>query len=777
MRRTLSLCDGWLFHLGDIGLEDAQSKRVVYLEAKCERKRSGPAAYGYPDQSEEYSDSGLLTRETWQQIMLPHDYIIGQAPDGEYNNALGCFRYKNAWYRKHFTLDAADACKRVRVYFEGAAVHTTVYANGCYMMTNRCGYNSFEADLSDVVSFGKDNVLAVYIDATGEHEGWWYEGAGIYRPVWLEICDEVSVDRYGVYVHPERLAPGMWDVPVDTTIRNDGFEPAMVTVETCLISPDGTETAACAGEFAVPMREKATLRQTMGMKNPELWSVDTPCLYTAVTRVLVKGECVDEQHNRFGFRTIRFDAEKGFFLNDRHVVIQGVCCHQDYGLTGKAVPERVQRYRLELLREMGANGYRTSHYPQHAYTMDCMDELGFLVMDETRWYESTPEGLAQLEMLVKRDRNHPCVIMWSIGNEEPFHARDTGRRIARAMMAVLRRWDDTRPITTAVSHAPEKASVMELVDLIGINYNLQDFDKLHEKFQGKPILSSENCATGTTRGWYRADAPEWGYINAFDRNTNSQFLSREGTWRFFRARPWVAGGFQWAGIEHRGETVWPRLCSQSGALDLFLQRKDAFYQNQSLWTVNPMVHLLPHWNWPGHEGMPVRVWAYTNCDRVELLLNGEPMGAREVDPFSHAEWEVPYKPGLLEAKGFVKGALVCEDKVETTGAPACLRLRLESGGVRADGRDVAIVTCDCLDAQGRPVPTASPLVSFAANELGTIAGTGSSVADHVPITCPQRRMYAGLISVLVRVKNSKGTLRVTAEAQGLRPALLSIELS
>ena len=776
MRRTICLDEGWQFHLGEIEVPQAQLKSPMYIEAKTERKRVGPAAREYLDGAEYYSEHGLISHETWRRVDLPHDYIISQEPRQENNETLGYFRYENAWYRRHFTLEAPERDQRVVVFFEGVGIHSTVYLNGCRMLHNHCGYNSFEVDISDVVEYGADNVLAVHIE-TDEHEGWWYEGAGIYRHVWLEVSETVSLDRWGVFVHPEKVEGTRWRVPVETTVRCDGLEDRQAEVRTALYDGEGRCVASAEETVRVKGFAKETLRQELTVENPRLWDVDDPCLYVAKTELRVEGEAFDAAENRFGFRTIRYDADNGFFLNERPLKLKGVCCHQDYGLTGKAVPERVQRYRLELMKEMGANAYRTAHYPHHPYTMDVLDELGFLVMDETRWFESTPEGMAQLEMLVRRDRNHPCVILWSVGNEEPTHMSSVGFRIARTMMAAVRRLDGTRPVTTAVSNHPLICDVMNSVDVVGVNYNLPDWDAIHRKHPDKPFVVTECCATGTTRGWYYPDAPARGYINGFDRDTNKSFLSRENTWKKVASAPYIAGEFQWAGIEHRGETVWPRLCSQSGAVDLYLNRKDAFYQNQSHWLEAPMVHLLPHWNWAGREGEVLRVSCYSNCEEIRLLLNGRELGAVRLSAYDHAEWQVPYEPGRLEALGIRGGKVVCRDVQETTGKPAALRLTLEREGVRADGRDVAIITCDCVDSEGRHVPDATPLVRFMTNELGTVVGTGSDVCDHVPVTSPDRRMRAGLISVLVRAGRQAGTLRVYAQADGLPLASLSIELT
>ena len=775
MREIIDLDKGWLFHEGDIDVPEAKLKSPLYIEAKTERKRTGPAARNYIDNAEHYSETGLISHETWRKVDLPHDYIIGQEPRRENSETLGYFRYDNAWYRKHFTLRKPEGERRVVIYFEGVAVHSTVYFNGCRMLHNHCGYNSFEVDITDMVEYDKDNVIAVYIE-TDEHEGWWYEGAGIYRHVWLEVTDTISVDRYGVFVHPEKVSESLWRIPVDTTMRSEREEPCAVTVRTSVLEADGVCVAFAEDEVNADAYSKTELRQTMEIRRPRLWDVDAPYLYTAVTEVIENDCVIDRVENRFGFRTFRFDADEGFILNGRPLKLKGVCCHQDYGLTGKAVPERVQRYRLQLMKEMGANAYRTAHYHQHPYTMEMLDELGILVMDETRWFESTPEGMAQLEMLIKRDRNRPSVILWSVGNEEPLHKTDVGSRIARRMMAAVRKWDGTRPVTTAVSHDPLSCEVMNSVDVIGVNYNLTDWEAIHEKFPEKPFVVTECCATGTTRSWYYPDSPARGYIYGYDRDTNKSFLSRENTWKKIAANNWIAGGFQWAGIEHRGETVWPRLCSQSGAVDLYLNRKDAFWQNASHWTDEPMAHLLPHWNWQGREGEEIRVSCYTNCDEAKLMLNGYEIGRCSVEKYGHAEWMVPYESGELEVICYRDGMEVCRAVQKTTGAPVKLRLKLETDTPNADGRDVAVITCDCVDADGNHVPDAEPLVSFMTNELGTVVGTGSDVCDHVPVTSPDRRMRAGLISVLVRTGGRHGKLRVYAKAEGMPTATLDIEI-
>ncbi|MBQ7900497.1 MAG: DUF4982 domain-containing protein, partial [Clostridia bacterium] len=328
-----------------------------------------------------------------------------------------------------------------------------------------------------------------------------------------------------------------------------------------------------------------------------------------------------------------------------------------------------------------------------------------------------------------------------------------------------------------VANDPINALVYEHLDAVGINYNLQDYDLLHEKFPALPVFASECCATGTTRGWYHEDCPDRGYLSAFDKDTDRWFLGREKTWKFIMARDYVLGSYQWTAFEHRGETVWPRLCSQAGAIDLYLQKKDAFYQNQSHWSDKPMIHMLPHWNAGVHyENEPVTVWAYTNCSEAELILNGKSYGKTEVEPFGHAEWTVPYIPGKIEVVGYINGEVAARDVNETTGPATQLMLRLENKISGANGRDVAIITCYTTDAQGRVVPDARPFVEFSTNKLGSIIGTGSDISDHTSVTEKCRKMRAGLSSLAFQVGTVSGTLKIYAEAENLKSTCMSIEL-
>ncbi len=779
MRETINFDGDWLFHKGEISTALPAQKGPVYTSAKTERAHIGPASrhYGAPV-TDQFGDDCLMCPDTWEAVTLPHDYVIHGTPTEGENPALGFFPCENAWYRKYFTLPQSDEGRRITLLFEGVATHATVYLNGSLLARNPSGYTTFEVDISDYVVFGAPNLLAVYVEMSGV-EGWWYEGGGIYRHVHLVKTDTVSVDLWGVYVAPRRRNKHLWDTEIETTVRCDRLVDTEVYIEHFIHDETGAVTAESNGYLSIPPRTTAVSTHHVTVEDPALWDIDAPHLYTVETVLSVNGKEVDRYTTRTGYRTFSFDAKKGFILNDRPVKIKGICAHGDFGLTGKAVPDNIQKYKVQLLKEMGANGFRTAHYPHSEATMDALDEKGFIVMDETRWFDSTEEGMAQLRMLVKRDRNRPSVFFWSVGNEEPHHQTSVGRRILMSMAQEVRRLDPTRPVTTAINSDPLTATVCDLVDVIGVNYRLHSHDALHAKYPNTPILASECCATGTTRGWYDAANPQKQYADAYDKfDTTKWFLGREITWKHIAVRPWLAGGYQWAGFEHRGEAVWPRLCSLSGAIDLYLQKKDAFYQNQSHWIEDrPVLHLLPHWNFRGREGEAIRVLAYTNCACAELFLNGTSCGKKDIEPYGHGEWMVPYTPGTLRVVAYdAAGAVIAEDEQVTTSAPVRLALTLENTVSAANGRDMALFTCTCLDENGRVVPDAAPFVRFHTNEFGCVSATGSDISDHTPPYIPDRQMRAGRISVAVQVGTTPGTLRLYATAEGLTTAMATLDL-
>ena len=775
LREKILFDDGWLFHRGEIETARPALKGPIYNAAKTVRALWGPAAPGYNDSTSDHRPDTEVQSDRWDPVDLPHDYVIEGAFDPRENNTLGYLKYEKAWYRRHITPDEADRDRQLSLYFEGITGESEIWLNGIPLYKNGSGYTSFEVDITDFVRFDADNVIAVHVDLS-RHEGWWYEGGGIYRHVWLIKTAPIRVDLWGVHIVPHCLAGETWRVDAEICVKNASDADAAVEVRTALLDPAGQPVTGARDSLTVPAGDEAAAKTALEVQAPALWQVGKGVLYTLRTTVLTDGEPVDCVTDRFGFREVRCDPEKGLFVNGEPVKIRGLCGHYDCGLFGKAVPDNIFRYKVRLMREMGANGWRTSHYPHAEALMDALDEAGMIVLDEVRWFTSSKEGLEQLDMLMKRDRNRPSVFFWSIGNEEALFTDERGRRIARHMVRRARQLDPTRPVTAACNR-PDRTTIYGDLDLVGINYGLDSYDAVHAQFPALPVLSTECCATGTSRGWYEAESPEMKYRPAYDRDTNDHFLARERTWKFLMAREWVMGGYQWDGFEHRGETVWPLLCSQSGAIDLFLQKKDAFWQNRSHWTKEPMLHLMPHWNLAGHEGERVRVRAYTNLDEAELFVNGESQGRVRVEPFGHAEWEPVYAPGRIECVGYRNGEAVCRAAHETTGQPVRLRLIPENADdLRANGRDAAIFTCVALDDVGREVPDAAPTVTFWDNGVGRIIATGSDDADHVPLASTVRRMYMGRITVAVRCPAEPGTMKLYAKAPGLAACRAEVDV-
>lgn len=774
MRREIVLNNNWKFHKGDINVPRPADKGPVYIQSKIERKRIGPAAYHYFDSPDCYEVDVEFHSEGWQYVNIPHDYIIDQDNDRNQNNALGYFKYDNAWYRKAFTLSSEEAKdKRVLLQFDGISGKSEIYLNGCLMKRNFSSYNSFEVDISNNVYFDKKNVLAIYVN-TDDFEGWWYQGGGIYRDVKLLITDRIAIDRYGVYAPYTRIDDNLWRVDLETTVLNTTYENSEVTVKSVIKDALGNKVAEAQTSGEIELRGKKVFNYSANVENPNLWDTENPYLYNVETSVYVADAEVDNYTTRIGFRTVEISDDLKLLINDKPTIIKGVCCHQDFGITGLAVPANIARYKLEMIKEMGANGFRTSHYQNSKEIMDALDEMGFLVFDEARWFETTDDAVAQLEELVKRDRNRPSVIFWSTGNEEPTHITDVGQRVHKALYAHIRKLDANRFITTAEDKKPQESMVYADSDIVSINYNLQNYEAVHSQYPNKAILASECCATGTTRDWNLPSNTN-GRIRDKDRDTNNWFLGREKTWKFLMEQPYVIGAYQWAAVEHRGEATWPRVCSVSGAIDLYLQRKGAFYQNKSLWTDTPMVHIVPHWNFSGLEGKEILVTVYTNCDELELFLNGASLGKKEIEKYGHGEWNVAYEAGELKVKGYINGKVVCEDIRKTSKAPKKLKLTLNNK-FEANGTDIALFTCECLDENGLVVPNASEFVRFSTTESAVIVGTGSDNCDHNRTTLAERKMYQGKITVAIRPNKDTKEFELYAESDNCGVSFLKVTL-
>jgi beta-galactosidase len=801
LRERLLLDYGWRFALGNANDPDKDfgfgklSREGTYAKAG---RVTGPTQPRFDDAA-------------WRKVDLPHDWAVdlpfvndpilvehGAKPLGrEYpETSIG-------WYRREFVLPESDSGKRICVQFDGIFRNATVFFNGHYITENMSGYAPLYLDLTDFANFGAgtvaagarsgtaaagSNVLVVRVDASLD-EGWFYEGAGIYRHAWLIKTAPVHVANWGTYVRPDFgsvtgvvTSSDQATIFVSTEVTNDSDVDVVGRVHTALVDPAGKTVATAVSEPAsINARETKPFSMHTIVWHPQIWSLETPNLYRAVTTVEVDAKVVDQDEVTFGIRTLRFDAEKGFFLNGRPVKIKGTCNHQDHAGVGEAIPDRIQAYRLERLKWMGSNACRTSHNPPTAEFLDACDRMGVLVMDETRMMSSNPEGMSELERLIKRDRNHPSVFIWSLGNEEPEQNNTRGARIVRTMKALQQKLDPSRLCTTAMNNGYGGVGVSTVVDVQGFNYNDGKIDAYHKDHPQQPMIGTETASTLATRGIYANDKVR-GYMSAYDTEKPLWGNTAEEWWSFYDERDFLAGGFAWTGFDYRGETTpykWPCISSHFGILDTCGFAKDTAFYYKTWWGKDPVLHLLPHWNWEGKEGQEIAVWAYCNQDSVELFLNDTSLGSQAVKKNGHLEWKVIYAPGVLEARASRGGKLVLTEKRETAGSPAKIVAVTDRPQISADGQDLAVINVSIVDAHGRPVPAAGNMVKFALNGPGNVIGVGNGDPScHEPDKASERSAFNGLCMAIVQSKRGEaGTIAVTVTSEGLEAASVVVTAS
>lgn len=762
----LLLDKGWRFHLGDVPMPKIVGHGWTYNSAKA-GEAQGAAAVNYDD-----SD--------WNEVELPHDWASEQLPDRN-ENVSQAYRARGfGWYRRTIRFDEADKGKYLEIQFGGIATNATIWFNGTVVSHNWSGYNSIYVDVSAMARFGDAlNTLVVRVDAQ-TMEGWWYEGAGIYRHVWLLKRPPVHIVTDGIYADPRRAADGGWTVPVVASLNNIGEQTAEVEIDAVLLDSSGATVASGHGQASVSPLDSTEPKVTLRVSSPELWSVDKPTLYTLRTRLLRDGAPIDERRTQIGFRTFRFDAKLGFFLNDQPLKIKGTCNHQDHAGVGVAVPDSLWEWRFRRLKELGSNAIRCSHNAPSVEVLDLCDRLGILVMDENRLFNVSPDYMAQLTWLVRRDRNRPSVILWSVFNEEPMQGSPQGYEMVRRMADAVKELDDQRPVTAAMNNGMLTASnVSHAVDVVGFNYQPHLYDRFHAEHPDKPLTSSEDTSSFMTRGEYVDDKPRH-IMGSYDTNPADWGKTHREAWKAVATRPFVAGTFVWTGFDYHGEPTpyeWPTQSSFFGIMDLCGFPKMAFYLHRAQWVDDrPLLDLVPHWNWAGREGQPVKVMALTNVERVRLILNGKLLAEQAVDRLEMPSWEVPYEPGRLEAIGYRDGREVIRAAVETTGAPAALRLTPDRAAMAANGEDAQPFTVDAVDAKGRHVPTANLPVDFTISG-GTIIGLGNGDPNsHEPEKGNRRSLFNGLAQVIVQANAKAGQLVLSAASPGLKSARSSVRL-
>jgi len=725
-REHLSIDNDWRFALGH-----------AYDVSKDFYNGTGGFSYlaktGYGDgaASAEFDNRG------WRKIDLPHDWAVEQpfSPKGSFSHgskAIGR-NFPEAsvgWYRKTFAMPASDLAKRISIAFDGVFRNSIVWVNGHYLGTEPSGYNSFEYNISEYLNYGGNNVIAVRADVTME-EGWFYEGAGIYRHVWLNKTNQVHIVPDGTFV-TTAVKSNVADVTATATINNDDKKTRSFNITQTIIDENGKALATntTTGLTLKPFASQ-DIKNILTVNNPKLWSLETPYLHKLITTVEENGSIIDSYVTTFGIRTIRFDANEGFFLNGKHVKIQGTNNHQDHAGVGAAMPDALQDFRIRTLKGMGCNAYRCSHNPPTPELLNACDRLGMLVIDENRLMGVASTQLNDLKRMILRDRNHPSIISWSIGNEEwGIEGNITGARIAATMQAFAKSVDSTRYITAAISGGIG-SGISTVIDVLGYNYvATKNTDEQHKKYPNQFSWGTEEGSTVASRGIYEDDMDKHQLV-AYDRKQNDFFYSLEQGWKHYASRPYLAGMFIWTGFDYRGEPTpfgWPSVGSYFGMVDACGFPKDDYYYLKSWWTNETVVHLLPHWNWHGKEGQEIRVCAYSNCDEVELFLNRKSLGKKTMEPNGHLEWQVKYEPGTLEAVGYKKGIKAGNDIVKTTLTPNQVKLTANRKAIKADKKDIAIITVQADDKNNLRVPTAQNELSFSITGPGKIIGVGNGDA-------------------------------------------------
>lgn len=726
----------------------------------------------------------------WRELDLPHDWAVelpfvhddeqmshGYKPVGR--------RYPDSsvgWYRREFDVPANDAGRRTTVEFDGVFRDVLVFVNGCFVGRNNNGYAPFSFDLTDFLAVGARNCIVARVDASFG-DGWFYEGAGIYRHIWLSKTDPLHLVKWESVVRSEVNGKNV-SLFLTAQVKNESDKSEQARVTWQIVDPAGKAVATAeAVAQSVSSDVAVTFSTTARISDAAFWSADEPSLYSAIATVESGGKPRDAERISFGVRTAKFTADKGFFLNGKPMKIQGTCNHQDHAGVGAAVPDRLQWYRLAVLREMGCNSVRTSHNMPTPELVEACDRMGITMMCETRQMSSSAEGLAQLETMVKRYRNSPSIILWSIGNEESIlqdEEAEEGAKVAATMVRRCHELDPTRPVSAAVNGDNEKG-VSNPLDVIGFNYHLNWPDGFHKEHPDRPIFGSETSSAISTRGEYFTDRLR-NLVNSYDVAV-SWGETAEAWWTFYGTREWEAGGYAWTGFDYRGEPTpygWPSINSQFGIVDMCGFPKDVFYYYKAWWGTEPSLHVFPHWNFEGREGVEIPVWVYSNLDEVELVHNGKSLGTQKVPRLGHVEWKVKYEPGFIEARGSKDGKVVLTDRRETTGETVAIRVTADRKELKADSEDVALLKVEALDKEGRPVPVANNLLAFHVSGEGRLIGVGNGDPNcQESDKEPKRSLFNGLAQVIVQSTRHAGEIQIEVVKEGwdgpeLTPAKITI---
>ena len=765
----------WQFHKGDIAMKQVVrvgQGGITDINVPIIQKKDSVVDYT------NFRSSSSILPADWKTVNLPHDWCIegtfvndndlGSQPGGNGYLPVGI-----GFYRKEFDIPDSDKGKKISIEFDGIFRNSTVWVNGHLLGTHLSGYTPSNYDLSDFLRYGNEgkNAILVKVDAT-QPEGWFYEGCGIYRHVWIVKTNKLHVDRFGTYVTTPSVSDAGATVSIKTTLKNEYKTAKNITLVSKIVDKKGLVLDTKTTNQSLAAFEQTEISQIGAIKTPKLWSPETPSLYKVLTEVSENGAIVDTYETTFGVRTVEIN-KNGVFLNGKLCPVKGTCNHQDFAGIGVAVPDKINLYKIKVLKETGSNAYRCTHHMPTPEVLDMCDSIGMLVLDENRHLSSSKDGLEDLSTMLYRDRNHPSIFMWSLENEEAMQGTVMGARIMETMVETSHRIDPTRKVTAAMNHSRNEGGYSDVLDVVGYNYGDKQlaYVKDKEAHPDRVMFCTEGTSFVSTRGEYKNSwwpqtcsnstiwQPGWGPYPGED-------------WADIVKYPYLGGTFVWTAFDYRGEPtpfVWPSVASQFGFLDVCGFPKDGYYAYKSAWTDIPTVHIFPHWNWPGKEGDSIKVHCYTNCEEVELFLNGKSVGKQKAIPYAKLIWPLIYKPGKLEARGYKAGKLVTKDIVETTTAPAQVALNSDVATLKADGCDVAVIKVAIKDAKGRVVPTANNLVKFSIEGPGKIIGVANgNPSSHEPDKASQRMAFNGYCMVLVQADKQAGEIHLKAVSDKLK---------
>lgn len=835
--------NGWRFHKGDPdGVDHGLDYQVVKKWLLPSSAGFLPAAMNPPAKPDGNPVDELAFADpcfddnSWRSLNLPHDWGIEGPFNQDFPGETGKLPWWGiAWYRKRFTVaqDYSDQC--LYLEFDGAMSYAMVWLNGQFVGGWPYGYTTFRLDLSAHIKWGAENVVAVRLH-NPEDSSRWYPGGGLYRNVWLVKCANVAVAQWGTFVATPIVSAAAATIDVQTVLDNHTSNVAPVDVITDLYewTETGAGRAVAASDLRrvkIPAASQAFVSHSMQIVQPRVWGLQHPNRYLAVTRVERKGQVIDRYETLFGIRTIAFTADQGFFLNGESVKIHGVCMHHDLGALGAALHVRALERQIEILQEMGCNAIRTSHNPPAPELLDLCDRMGMMILDEAFdcWRKGKkpndynllfPDWHEQdLRALIRRDRNHPCVIMWSIGNEVPDQWQPEGWKLAARLAGIVREEDRTRCVTAGFNNSHSGYNGFQTaVDVVGFNYKPEEYGMFHRCNPHIPVLGSETSSCVSSRSEYffpvsedKAEGRADFQVSSYDLYAPPWAFPPDVEFRGLDEHPFAAGEFVWTGFDYLGEPTpynqdttcllnfsnataaakmknelerlgrlpVPSRSSYFGIIDLAGFKKDRFFIYQSRWRPDlPMVHILPHWNWPDRIGQITPVHVYTSGDEVELLLNGKPLGRKRKGKLAYRlRWDdVIYEPGVLKAVAFKNGREWASSCVGTTGEPAGLVLQPDKSRITADGCDLSFVTAAVVDIHGVMVPTCHAMVKFEISGAGVIAGVDNGdPTSHCSFQATDRRAYHGLLMAIIRSKiGQAGPIQVHATSAGLASASITI---